>query len=609
MDATTRNRLTALLASPRVGLLAVCIAVVLSLPSIPTGWYLDDLVHRAQFLEVGPMTDSSDMTHRMYDFLSGDPEEILALKDLGVLPWWSEDELKIRFWRPLSSFTHVIDYTLWPASGVLMHVHNVAWLGCLIALTALLYRRLIAIPMIAGLATLLYALDDGHGMPVAFIANRNAMVAASCGVLALWLHDRFRRDGWAPGAVLSPLAFLAALLGGESGIGIAPYLLGYAIFVERNSGAAHFATIVPHAMVGIAWLAFYRMSGYGTFGSGFYLDPMGQPAEWFSDFLIRAPILQLGQWFLPPSSFAFAWTEAQTLGVAAFGVVILALVFFLLRPILREDPTARFFAFGMLLAVVPITAGFPHDRLLFFVGIGAAPLLAMLLVRLFDRSLSSGIGRLFGWALVVVHVVIAAPFQLIMNTAVASQEPIYANPPRSLPDDPKLEDQKLLVVNAPSAFYGQYTLLVRKFDGKPTPQSMLMLAPGTTSLVLERPTANTLTIDSESGWLSSPFDIVYRARTRAFPENYEVQLSGVGIQVVASTRDGRPRKVSFTFERELEDESLRWVLYEDGRYVPFEVPAVGRSAVIEAVPFDLLSPPASKPHALLLVSETGATHL
>ena len=138
---------------------------------------------------------------------------------------------------------------------------------------------------------------------------------------------------------------------------------------------------------------------------------------------------------------------------------------------------------------------------------------------------------------------------------------------------------------------------------------MLMLAPGTTSLVLERPTANTLTIDSESGWLSSPFDIVYRARTSAFPENYEVQLSGVGIQVVASTRDGRPRKVSFTFEREREDESLRWVLYEDGRYVPFEVPAVGRSAVIEAVPFDLLSPPASKPHALLLVSETGATHL
>ena len=125
MDATRRSRLTALLASPRIGWLAVGIAVVLSLPSIPTGWHLDDLLHRAQFLEVGPMTDSSDMTNRMFDFLSGDPEDMLAFKDLGVLPWWSEDELKIRFWRPLSSFTHVVDYTLWPASGALMHTHNV----------------------------------------------------------------------------------------------------------------------------------------------------------------------------------------------------------------------------------------------------------------------------------------------------------------------------------------------------------------------------------------------------------------------------------------------------------------------------------------------------
>ena len=108
-------------------------------------------------------------------------------------------------------------------------MHNVAWLAGLVAVTALLYRRLIAIPMIAGLATLLYVLDDAHGMPAAFLANRNAMVAASFGVLSLWLHDRFRRDGWAPGAMLSPLAFLAALLGGEIGIGIAPYLLGYRI--------------------------------------------------------------------------------------------------------------------------------------------------------------------------------------------------------------------------------------------------------------------------------------------------------------------------------------------------------------------------------------------
>jgi hypothetical protein len=582
-----------LLGSPRIGWVAVAVAVVSSLPTVPTGWYLDDLLHRAQFLEIGPMTDSSNMTNRMFDFLSGDPDEILAYKDLGVLPWWSEDELKIRFWRPLSSFTHVLDYTLWPHSAVLMHLHSVLWLAALIGVTALLYRKLIAVPIVAGLATLLYALDDAHGMPVAFLANRNALIAASFGVLSLWLHARYRRDGWRPGAILSPLAFLAALLGGESGIGIAPYLLSYALFLERRSGLARIFTIWPHAVVGIAWLGYYKMSGYGTYGSGFYLDPVGQPAEWFSQFLVRAPLLLLGQWFVPPSSLAFAWTEAQTHGVAAFGLVFLVCLFFLLRPIVRGDVTARFFALGMLLAVVPITAGFPHDRLLFFVGLGAMPLLSTLLVRLFDRSLSSGIGRAFGWMLVVVHVVIAALLQVVFATAVAAQEPIYADPPRSLPDDPKLETQRLLVVNAPSAFYGQYTLIVPKLDGRPGPRSLLMLAPGASPLLLERPTSDTLVIEADRGWLGSPFDIVYRARTRVVPVDYRVQLSDVLIDVIETTPDGRPNKVRFTFERDLEDESLRWVRYEAGRYVPFVVPGVGRSVAIDAVPFSLLSPPPS----------------
>jgi hypothetical protein len=243
----------------------------------------------------------------------------------------------------------------------------------------------------------------------------------------------------------------------------------------------------------------------------------------------------------------------------------------------------------MLLAVVPITAGFPHDRLLFFVGIGAMGLLAMLLVRLLDRSVTSGMGRLFAWILMVVHVGFAAPFQLLMNAAVASQESLYADPPRSLPEDPELEHQRLVVVNQPSAFYGQYVLLIRRFDGKPAPTRMLMLAPGTTSLVLERSSESALTIEAEDGWLGSAFDNVYRSAAKPFLESYQVTLSDVRIQLVETTLDGRPKKVRFVFARELEDESLRWVLYHDGRYVPFELPGVGERKVIEAVPFSLIS--------------------
>ena len=139
-------------------------------------------------------------------------------------------------------------------------------------------------------------------------------------------------------------------------------------------------------------------------------------------------------------------------------------------------------------------------------------------------------------------------------------------------------------------FYGQYTLIVRRFDSKLAPRSMLMLAPGTTSLFLERTSRQALAIEAKDGWLGSPFDIVYRG-SEPFPNDYEVDLSDVGIEVTALTEDGRPKRVHFTFSRELEDESLRWVRYRDGQYVPFELPAVGQSAVIEAVPFSLIAPP------------------
>ena len=82
----------------------------------------------------------------------------------------------------------MVDYALWPDSGVGMHLQSLAWLACLVGLTALVYRRPIAVPLVAGLAALLYALDDAHGMPVAFLANRNAVVAASFGVLSLWSY-------------------------------------------------------------------------------------------------------------------------------------------------------------------------------------------------------------------------------------------------------------------------------------------------------------------------------------------------------------------------------------------------------------------------------------
>ena len=115
--------------------------------------------------------------------------------DLGIFPWWTDPLIKAEFLQPLTVATHRLDYRLWPDSAVLMHAHSLLWCAALVAATAVLYRRLMGPTPAAGVAALLFAVDDAHGGPAGWIANRNALVAATFGVLALLAHDARRRGG------------------------------------------------------------------------------------------------------------------------------------------------------------------------------------------------------------------------------------------------------------------------------------------------------------------------------------------------------------------------------------------------------------------------------
>ena len=74
---------------------------------------------------------------------------------------------------------------------------------------AALYRRLMGATAAAGLAALFYAIDDAHGPPVAFLANRNAMMATLFGVLAVQKATPAGRSG-CPRGLNNPPASLRA---------------------------------------------------------------------------------------------------------------------------------------------------------------------------------------------------------------------------------------------------------------------------------------------------------------------------------------------------------------------------------------------------------------
>ena len=129
----------------------------------------------------------------------------------------------------------------------------------------------------AGLAALLFAIDDAHGLPAGWLANRNALIATLFGMLALLFHDKWRREKWSWLTLLGPAFLLLGLLSGEFALGVVGYLVAYQIVLDSESWRQRVRAFLPYAFVACLWLAVYSLQGYRTWGSGFNVDPTSEP--------------------------------------------------------------------------------------------------------------------------------------------------------------------------------------------------------------------------------------------------------------------------------------------------------------------------------------------
>src|SRR5690606_29669055 len=324
------RRLAAVLAHPRLPWLAALVGVLLASPALGSGLQLDDHLHpfvvglhvqgEAARADLGPWWE-------LYVAADGDEALTRARMDVGFSPWWTVPELRVRFFRPLSAATHYLEYAVWPRAPWLMHAQSLAWYGGLVLAVGSLLRRWLGPTWVAGLATLLYAIDDAHGTPAGWIAQRNALVSAVLVVLTLLAHDRARRDGWRPGRWLGPLLLALALLAGEASVAALGYLGAHALLLEpgvrgdaggeawlRRTGRA-VRGLWPYLVVVLAWRLLYDALGYGAVGSGVYLDPGREPATFLAALPDRAAALWLSQWtWIEPERWTLAsppWPDAR----------------------------------------------------------------------------------------------------------------------------------------------------------------------------------------------------------------------------------------------------------------------------------------------------------
>lgn len=300
--------LRARLADRRLPYLLALFAVILCLPALAGGLQLDDQLLRMRLKVIPSLPGVTGSPMDLFAFIDGDPTKTHAQMDVGSLPWWTLETLRISFWRPVAVVTHLIDHQLWPGLTWLMHLHSLLWYGAVVFVATLFYRRFIGPGWGAGLAALLFAVDDAHGMAAGWLANRNALLAAFFGLLAMLAHDRWRREGWRPGAVIAPLTLLVALLSAEAAAAFAGYFFAYALFLDQGTVGRRLATLTPAALLIVSWRLCYHALGYGAAGSGLYIDPVRSPLEFARSVFEYVPVLLLGLWGMVPSDFYFVLT-------------------------------------------------------------------------------------------------------------------------------------------------------------------------------------------------------------------------------------------------------------------------------------------------------------
>jgi hypothetical protein len=605
------TRLRRLLEAPRLPLGLAVIAVLLCAPSLRIGLQADDYYLNLALTDPPVVAEWVRTPASLFSFFDREAAVRQALEK-GVVPWWTNPGLRLAFFRPLAGVTHWLDFRLWPGHPWLMHLQSLLWFGATIAVAALLYRRLMGPGWVAGLAALAFALDDAHASPAAWLANRNAVLGTLFGLVTLALHDRWRREGWRPGRFLAPASLLLALLGGEIALATGGYLLAYALFLDRGAWRDRLLSLLPCGTAGVVWALAYRSLGYGARGSAVYIDPAADPALFARAAFERGPLLLMGQWSLP-SHWHGALSETAGHGLWLFACALAGLLAIVLAPLIRREPLARFFALGMVLSLVPSCATFPHDRLLFLAGFGGFGLLAIFLAGLWQGAAWLPVARLWraparalGGLLVAFHLVFAPLGLLHAPAELEAFGDLIGSTAASLPSDPALPTQQVLIVHTPSAFVSIYGLPLRWRAGLPVPARLFVLGSSVHAVTIERPARDALLIRPEGGFLNphgralpgreqpaidfryvlALLDGLYR-ESPAMRLGERIELPGLTVEITALTADARPAEVRFSFARALEDPALVWLRWEAGVYVPFTLPAVGESVSLPApvVPF------------------------
>jgi len=623
-----------LLAHRRLPLALAIATAIIMLPALGAGLFMDDLVQRV--IELKP----AELPARIQDtglgfsengklgtvacdlFGLGRRKEAVELaKDYGLLTWWMPETAKAALWRPITAFTHWLDYRLFPNTPALMHAHSIVWFAGVVFLVVMVYRAITALgtgpsfkaggqdsraSWIGGLAGVLFLLDKNTYFPVMFVANRGFIVALFFGLLCLYEHHRWRTAKSSLHLTGALLSLVGSLLANEGGASTLAFLVAYALVFEARQWRHRVASLLPAAAVVAAWRVAYVMMGFGVANLGIYIDPGYEPGPFLGQLFQRVTALLGGQLSgVPPEVmliFSPFWRTAINL---VFLLISLACAAVFL-PTIARDPPARFWFFSMLLAVVPAATVIPLSKNLAFVAVGAFGVVASFLAGLISderREATRMPIRFLSWSvavgLLIAH--LAGPVAARVVWAwVTPDLPRMTKRWCGFTRFPEVGDRDVIVVNNPCQLVTFVAPFVRAYYSESIPASFRTLLPANTGFRLTRASEATLIAQVSEHGLSKgllacgdlgPVHPCYAFQAGndllmaqpTWKSGDRVRRKGFVTEILEVSEQGAPRKIAFHFDHSLDSRRMFWLRFDWNslKYERFPMPSVGDHVTIE----------------------------
>src|SRR5262249_14721317 len=109
----------------------------------------DDVFHRG--MVEGRMPGVHWGPSELYDFVGAPARPASLLREYGAIPWFAADDLRLRFFRPLSSRILAGELKLVGDRAWVSRLHSLAWFFAVLGLVVVVNRRFLE-PRVASLA-------------------------------------------------------------------------------------------------------------------------------------------------------------------------------------------------------------------------------------------------------------------------------------------------------------------------------------------------------------------------------------------------------------------------------------------------------------------------